>query len=68
MSIAKQLEDAITKLRVLIKRGNGDITEAAPAILDDLDAVIDQVRALETVAPITTTLLQDYQAKGGLDG
>ncbi|MCL1939567.1 MAG: hypothetical protein FWG04_02770 [Desulfovibrionaceae bacterium] len=67
MSIARQLENSVTKLRVLIQRGNGDLLEAGPAVLDDLDATIEQVRGLENMANINEALLQDFQSKGGVD-
>jgi len=65
MSIARQLEHSTTRLRALIQRSNGDILEAGPAVLDDMDAAIEQVRGLESMAEINEALLQDFQAKGG---
>ena len=66
MSIARQLELSVTKLRVLLQRSNGDILEAGPAVLEDMDAAIEQVRGLESVAVINTDLLKDFQAQGGV--
>lgn len=65
MSIARQLENSVTKLRVLIQRSNGDILEAGPAVLEDMEAAIEQVRGLEELADINTALIKDFQEKGG---
>ena len=64
MSIARQLEVSAVKLRALLRRDNGDILEAGPAVLDDLDAAIEQVRGLEEVACVNTDLLREFQEKG----
>lgn len=72
MSIARQLEQSVMKLRVLIQRDNGDILHAAPAILDDIVKDADRVRALEEAACINTDVLkefrQDFEATGGKHG
>jgi len=68
MSIANSLQASVTKLRVLIQRSNGDILEAGPAILAEMDQEIERVRGLEGVTAINTDLLKEFQEKGGSDG
>lgn len=68
MSITRQLELSVTKLRVLLQRGNGDILEAGPGVLEELDDAIEQVRGLEEVACVNTDLLREFQQKGGSHG
>ena len=56
MSIARQLELSTIKLRNLMQRGNGDIYEAGPAILDDIMLdIVEQVRGLEDTAIINNS-------------
>lgn len=66
MSIAKQLENSVTKLRALMRRGNGDLEILGPSVLDDLDLAIDQVRALEGVTTINMDVLREFREKGGV--
>jgi hypothetical protein len=68
MSIANNLQASVTKLRAIIRRGNGDIFEVGPAILDGMEQEIARVRGLEGVTVINTDLLKEFQEKGGING
>lgn len=64
MSITRQLERSVNKMRALLQRNNGDIHEAGPGVLDEMDAAIEQVHGLENVTCINTELAQEFAAKG----
>lgn len=63
MSITSDLEQAVTRLRVLVQRSNGDILEASPALLESFEAVVEQVRNLEAVAPLNRELCAEFMRK-----
>lgn len=65
MSIANSLQASVDKARDLHRRGNGDLEIFLRDILKDIECDIERVRGLETVAPINSELLQEYQEKGG---
>lgn len=48
--IAETLQQSVTRLRAMLSRDNGDLAHGAPAVLDDLEADIERVRGLESVA------------------
>lgn len=56
MSIAIKMQNQVDQLRTLLQRGNGDLLQCAPGILDSLDLEIERVRGLEQVAPINNEL------------
>lgn len=64
MSIVKSLEQNVNRLEELLRRNNGDLQEAAPAIFQDMRGDIDALRGLETVAPINAELVSAFQEKG----
>jgi hypothetical protein len=50
-----------------MRRNNGDILAAGPALLDDMEAAIEQVHGLEEVVYLETELVKDFQQKGESD-
>lgn len=61
--ISAKLQNSVNQLRMMIRRGNNDISHGGTAILDSMEAEIERLRGFENVVTLDDELMRALREK-----